>query len=100
MENQQLLETAQAILDLLEQIADNTAALAHAPTATEATPGSLPEKLMGAGEVMDYLGITKTTYYRLIKNGELRPRRKGRRHYYYRRDLQAALAESVRRGRV
>src|SRR5690606_19976905 len=98
MIQQQQLETARAMLALLETIAGHTALLAEAAPAAYTT--AEPEKLMDIQEVMDYLGIAKTTYYRLVKNGELTPRRKGRRHYYYRRDLQAALAESVRRGRV
>lgn len=96
-QHQQLLETARTIIHLLEQISTHTATLA------EATPNAYtaePEKLMDIQEVMDYLGIARTTYYRLVKNGELTPRRKGRRHYYYRHDLKAALTESVRRGRV
>lgn len=95
----QLLETARAIVCLLEEISAHTATLAEAaPMAYDSTPE--PEKLMDMQEVMDYLGITRSTYFRLVKNGELAPRRKGRRHYFYRRDLHAALAESVRRGRV
>lgn len=85
-------------MHLLEEISSHTATLAEAaPTAYASTE---PEKLMDIQEVMDYLGIAKTTYYRLVKKGELTPRRKGRRHYYYRSDLRAALTESVRRGRV
>lgn len=98
MENRHLLETARAIVHLLEKISTHTALLAEAAPAAY-TPAE-PETLMDIQEVMEYLGIAKTTYYRLVKNGELTPRRKGRRHYYYRSDLRAALTESVRRGRV
>lgn len=98
MENRHLLETSRAIVHLLEEIAGHTATLAE--TAPAAYVAAEPEKLMDIQEVMDYLGIAKTTYYRLVKNGELTPRRKGRRHYYYRSDLRAALAESVRRGKI
>lgn len=98
METKHLLETARTIVHLLEQISGHTAMLAEAAPA--AYKAAEPEKLMDIQEVMDYLGIARTTYYRLVKNGELTPRRKGRRHYYYRSDLRAALTESVRRGRV
>jgi len=97
-QHRQLLETARNIVHLLEEISTHTATLAE--SAPAAYTAAEPEKLMDMQEVMDYLGIARSTYFRMVKNGELCPRRKGRRHYFYRRDLRAALAESVRRGRV
>lgn len=97
-QHQQLLETVRAIVHLLEEISTHTATLAEAAPA--AYGSAEPERLLDMQEVIDYLGIDRSTYFRLVKNGELTPRRKGRRHYYYRGDLHAALAESVRRGRV
>ena len=93
-----LLETARAMVCLLEQISAHTATLAQAAPA--AYNNAEPEKLMEINDVLDYLGITRNTYFRMVKKGELTPRRKGRRHYYYRTDLRAALTTSVRRGRV
>ena len=95
--NLPLLETARAMVCLLEAISTHTAALAEAAPAGYNTA---LEKLLDINDVLDYLGITRATYFRMVRHGELAPRRKGRRHYYYRSDLRAALAQSVRRGRL
>lgn len=63
-------------------------------------PGGGASELLDIQDVMKKLGISESTYYRFVRNGQLKPRKKGRRHYYYLSDLHAQLSESVRRGRI
>lgn len=87
----QLLETVHSIHDLLKNI-NKQAAL---------SPNNvLTKSLLSAQDVMDRLNISEATYYRFVRNGELSPRLKGKRHYYYEEDLVNALSESKRRGRI
>ena len=65
------------------------------------SPFFKPElSLLDIKDVIKILNISTTTYYRLVKQGELMPRRKGRRHYYYKEDLSQQLEEGKRRGRI
>ncbi len=57
-------------------------------------------ELLDIQDVMKKLGISESTYYRFVRNGQLKPRKKGRRHYYYLSDLHEQLSESFRRGRI
>lgn len=54
--------------------------------------------LMDINQVIDLLKISEATYYRWVKQGELIPRRKGKRHYYCLSDLDRQLKEGRRRG--
>ncbi|AIM37550.1 hypothetical protein KO02_13270 [Sphingobacterium sp. ML3W] len=56
--------------------------------------------LLDINQVIDLLKISEATYYRWVKQGELIPRRKGKRHYYYMSDLDRQLKEGRRRGRI
>lgn len=89
-------------LDLLIETVIQIHELLHSLTKDVERPINkrLPERLLSAQEVMDKLNISERTYYRYVKNGELKPRIKGSRHYFYEEDLTAALRESRRRGRV
>jgi len=87
----QLLETVQCIHILLENISKQQMPMAEKV---------LPKILLSARDVMCKLNISEATYYRFVRKGELRPRLKGKRHYYYEEDLVDALNESRRRGRI
>jgi hypothetical protein len=56
--------------------------------------------LLDIKDVTRILNISTATYYRLVKQGELVPRRKGKRHYYFQEDLSQQLKESKRKGRI
>lgn len=47
--------------------------------------------------VLEYLGISASTYYRLIRDKRLFPRRMGNRDYYYKSDLLNLLEESKKK---
>ncbi|MGJ1324878.1 helix-turn-helix domain-containing protein [Sphingobacterium faecium] len=57
-------------------------------------------KLLDIGQVMKILNISESTYYRWVENGELQPRKKGKRHYYYLFDLHDQIAKSRLKGRL
>lgn len=57
-------------------------------------------ELLDIQDVVDMLGISMATYYRLVQRGELRPRRKGKRHYYFKSDIYVQLENSRRKGRI
>lgn len=59
----------------------------------------MPE-LLDIQQVVEVLNISVATYYRWVKQGELIPRRKGKRHYFYMEDLLQQLEEGRRRGRI
>ncbi|WP_400261161.1 helix-turn-helix domain-containing protein [Sphingobacterium sp. SG20118] len=56
--------------------------------------------LMDINQVVEVLNISTATYYRWVRQGELVPRRKGKRHYFFKEDLVQQLAEGKRRGRI
>ncbi|RZM05704.1 MAG: helix-turn-helix domain-containing protein [Pedobacter sp.] len=61
---------------------------------------SLPEdELLTRQEVLDYLGISKSTYKRKVKNGQLHPHKFPGGDRFYRSELMDELKESKRRGR-
>ena len=62
--------------------------------------GTKARPLLSVIEVMDMLGISRSTYYRFVKEGRLLPRILGNRHYYYLEDLEEQIRESKRRGRI
>ncbi|MGA6119564.1 helix-turn-helix domain-containing protein [Sphingobacterium anhuiense] len=59
----------------------------------------MPE-LLDIQQVVEILNISVPTYYRWVKQGQLMPRRKGKRHYFYKEDLLQQLEEGRRRGRI
>ncbi|MEJ5090789.1 helix-turn-helix domain-containing protein [Sphingobacterium faecium] len=59
----------------------------------------IPE-LLDIADVLVILNISIATYYRWVKQGELIPRRKGKRHYFYKEDLLHQLEQGRRRGRI
>ncbi|MCX2477202.1 helix-turn-helix domain-containing protein [Pedobacter sp. MC2016-05] len=61
---------------------------------------SLPEdELLTRQEVMDYLGISESTYKRKVKNRQLHPHKFPGGDRFYRSELMDELKESKRRGR-
>ena len=56
--------------------------------------------LLDIHEVIAILNISMATYYRWVRLGELVPRRKGKRHYFYKEDLLQQLEEGRLRGRI
>ncbi|WP_286856489.1 MULTISPECIES: helix-turn-helix transcriptional regulator [Sphingobacterium] len=63
------------------------------------TPAEL-DRMLEINEVLDKLGISESKYYRLVRDGKLRPRKLGKRHYYYLSDLHEQLEESRQKGRI
>lgn len=57
-------------------------------------------ELLDIQQVIEILNISTATYYRWVRQGELIPRRKGKRHYFYKEDLSQQLEEGRRRGRI
>jgi len=86
-----LLNTVLQIHKLLENLTENN---------VNAANKSLPKRLLSAQDVMNKLNISEATYYRHVRSGELKPRMKGSRHYFYEEDLVEALEEGRRRGRI
>ncbi|MDF2516624.1 MAG: hypothetical protein K0R59_1920 [Sphingobacterium sp.] len=58
------------------------------------------DHMLDIAHVLDKLGISESKYYRLVRDGKLRPRKLGKRHYYYLSDLHEQLEESRRKGRI
>ncbi|WP_293886389.1 MULTISPECIES: helix-turn-helix transcriptional regulator [unclassified Sphingobacterium] len=68
-------------------------------TETAEIPSEL-DHMLDIADVLDKLGISESKYYRLVREGKLRPRKLGKRHYYYLSDLHQQLEESRRKGRI
>jgi hypothetical protein len=61
----------------------------------------VPEKiLLTRQEVQDYLKICETTYKRRVRQGKLKPMKIAGGDHFYKHELEAALAESKRRGKI
>lgn len=63
-------------------------------------PSLHDEELLDMEQVLRILRISRSTYYRFVKEGKLLPRKIGVRHCYYREDLKDMIQESKRRGRI
>lgn len=85
------LPDTEQIIDLLQKIATNTQPLATTPILTQ-------RKIYKA-EAIKLLGISSRTYDRKKASGLLVPRGTGH-DFYYPEDLEKAMEESIRRGRV
>lgn len=57
------------------------------------------EKWMSKQEVMDYFKISKSTYYRWVKQGKLLPRKRFGEDRYFKRDILKLLQKLNRRER-
>lgn len=55
---------------------------------------------MNRQEVMDYLGISESTYKRMVRQGRLKPMKLPGGDKFYKSDLLYEFKESKRRGRV
>lgn len=88
----QLIELLRAIYTLLQQYTESH----PVPPGAQAEPGEYLEPW----EVQKRLGISERTFYRHLKQGVLVPRRVGKRIFFYPSDLEAAIRESKRRGRL
>lgn len=60
----------------------------------------IEEEPMSIEGVLAYLGISASTYYRLVRDKRLSPRRIGNRDYYYKSDLLELLEESKKKDRL
>ena len=95
------------ICDLLEVISSLLQAILRhiteemnkIPAETGDRPAEL-DHMLEITDVLDKLGISESKYYRLVRDGKLRPRKLGKRHYYYLSDLHEQLEESRRKGRI
>ena len=92
-----LLEVITSLLQaILKHIAEEMNKL---PAETKDTAAEL-HHMLDIADVLDKLGISESKYYRLVREGKLKPRKLGKRHYYYLSDLHQQLEESRRRGRI
>jgi hypothetical protein len=55
---------------------------------------------MNRHEVMDYLGISESTYKRMVRQGRLKPMKLPGGDKFYKSELLSEFKESKRRGRV
>jgi len=55
---------------------------------------------MNRQEVMDYLGISESTYKRMVRQGRLKPMKLPGGDKFYKSELLSEFKESKRRGRV
>lgn len=102
-----MLNLMNRICDLLEVITSLLKAiLTHiteemnkVSTETAEIPSEL-DYMLDIADVLYKLGISESKYYRLVREGKLRPRKLGKRHYYYLSDLHQQLEESRRKGRI
>jgi len=102
-----MLNLMNRICDLLEVISSLLQAILRyiteemnkIPAASVDMPNEL-DKMLDIAHVLDKLGISESKYYRLVRDGKLRPRKLGKRHYYYLSDLHEQLEESRRKGRI
>ncbi|MFD2963672.1 MULTISPECIES: helix-turn-helix transcriptional regulator [Olivibacter] len=63
--------------------------------------GKIPDSmLMTKQEVLAYLNISDSTYKRRVREGLLKPMRLGGGDVFYKEDLQQALWESKRKGKI
>lgn len=62
-------------------------------------PSLADQKLLDVEQVLRVLRISRSSYYRFVKEGKLQPRKVGGRHCYYLSDLDKMIEESKRRGR-
>lgn len=60
----------------------------------------LDDYQMTRQEVKDYLGISESTYKRMVKQGRLLPLKRPGGDRFYRSQLEDEYRESVRKGRV
>lgn len=90
------------IVDLLRELLKMKMDLNENPQEVWGKWGADPSKnrLLETEDVIQILRISNAKYYRLVKSGELVPRRIGKRHYYLAIDLEKQLEESKRRGRI
>ncbi len=92
-----LLEVITSLLQaILKHIAEE---MNKIPAETKDTAAEL-DHMLDIADVLDKLGISESKYYRLVREGKLKPRKLGKRHYYYLSDLHQQLDESRRRGRI
>lgn len=55
------------------------------------------ELLFNVREAMEYLRVSRSTIYRLIKRGELKGHKVGKKWVFYKRDLKDFLERNVHR---
>jgi len=95
----QLLKDIYTVLLAIQALGEQKTV--HTPTPLLSKPEvSQPPVLIDINQVISILNISIATYYRWVRQGELVPRRKGKRHYYYLEDLTKQLEEGKRRGRI
>lgn len=95
-----ICDLLEVITSLLQAILKHiTEEMNKIPDETVDTAAEL-DHMLDIAHVLDKLGISESKYYRLVREGKLRPRKLGKRHYYYLSDLHQQLEESRRKGRI
>lgn len=95
-----ICDLLEVITSLLQAILKHiTEEMNKIPAETLDTADEL-DHMLDIAHVLDKLGISESKYYRLVREGKLRPRKLGKRHYYYLSDLHQQLEESRRKGRI
>ncbi|MGA6118726.1 helix-turn-helix domain-containing protein [Sphingobacterium anhuiense] len=98
---ERICQQLETITQLLEKsVQQHDASLSREVDPDAETDLSHLSDLLDINQVIDLLKISEATYYRWVKQGELIPRRKGKRHYYCLSDLDKQLKEGRRRGRI
>ena len=95
-----LIGLVQQIEKLMNTLVENQVnLLCNAPECQACSPTEL-EEWMGKQEVLDYLKISERTYRRQVKRGLLRPMNVGGGDFYFPSQLEKALLESRRSGKL
>lgn len=98
MENDLLINALYRIIELQEKILMQ---LENGVTIGDPIPPPIDtDKKMNRQQAIDYLNISEATYKRKVKDGTLKPMQGLGGDRFYKRDLDAAYKESIRRGRI
>ncbi|WP_443938812.1 helix-turn-helix domain-containing protein [Pedobacter sp. MW01-1-1] len=91
------MEKLNAILDVLQKIYE----IMHLIYTKSYGNLNLPEdQMLTRQEVMDYLGISESTYKRKVRSGVLKPSKLPGGDRFSKSELKEEFLESKRRGRV
>jgi len=91
------MEKLNAILDVLVKIYEIMQLIYTKSYGNLTVP---EDQLLTRQEVMDYLGISESTYKRKVKKGILKPSKMPGGDRFYKSELRDEFLESKRRGRI
>jgi len=100
METDRLIEIFRTILAVQQETLAELKIIADRLNQFPSQASQTDEELMNHLQVQKYLDISKSTYYRKVKEGKLKPMKLPGGDKYYKQDLLAEYNESKRRGRI